>query len=351
MASTRTLIIGTIVVAAAATAVYLSSRTPTSLVLTGIVTTDDIVVSPMVTGQVTKLLVSEGDSVKQGQLLAVLAADELTADKAFYAQTEQGSAEQVQASEAALHYQEQQTAEQIRQSDAALGAVVAQRDEAVATAANAKTTLDRNEAMLKAGGVSPQEADQARMSSAAAQSRLAAIDKQIEAARATLALARSAAQQDSMRRSAFATARAQHAAAAAQTTKANVRLGYTELHAPITGIVDVSAVRAGEVASAGQPVLTLIDPNAFWVRADVEESYIDRVRLGDSLTVRLPSGETKRGAVIYRGADAAFATQRDVSRSKRDIKTFEIRLRVDNRDRRLALGMTAYVDLPLTAHP
>ena len=44
--------------------------------------------------------------------------------------------------------------------------------------------------------------------------------------------------------------------------------------------------------------------------------------------------------------DADFATQRDVSRTKRDIKTFEIRLRCDNKDRALAVGMTAYVILP-----
>jgi HlyD family secretion protein len=45
--------------------------------------------------------------------------------------------------------------------------------------------------------------------------------------------------------------------------------------------------------------------------------------------------------------DADYATQRDVSRAKRDIKTFETRLRCDNRDRRLAVGMTAFVRLPL----
>ncbi|HXI30498.1 MAG TPA: hypothetical protein VNG89_18800, partial [Vicinamibacterales bacterium] len=76
--------------------------------------------------------------------------------------------------------------------------------------------------------------------------------------------------------------------------------------------------------------------------------YIDRVRLGDALTVRLPSGVERPGTVFYRGADAAFATQRDVSRTKRDIKTFEVRLRVDNKDRRLAVGMTAYVLLPVS---
>jgi HlyD family secretion protein len=45
--------------------------------------------------------------------------------------------------------------------------------------------------------------------------------------------------------------------------------------------------------------------------------------------------------------DADYATQRDVSRTKRDIKTFEVRLRCNNDDRRLAVGMTAYVLLPL----
>ena len=77
------------------------------------------------------------------------------------------------------------------------------------------------------------------------------------------------------------------------------------------------------------------------------ESYIDRIHLGDSLTVRLPSGATREGNVFFRGVDADYATQRDVSRTKRDIKTFEIRLRCDNSDRSLALGMTAYVTLPL----
>jgi HlyD family secretion protein len=99
--------------------------------------------------------------------------------------------------------------------------------------------------------------------------------------------------------------------------------------------------------ASGQALLTLVNPDNLWVRADVEESYIDRIRVGDGLTVRLPSGETRQGTIFYRGVDAAFATQRDVSRTKRDIKTFEIRLRVDNRDRRIAVGMTAYVLLPM----
>jgi len=119
------------------------------------------------------------------------------------------------------------------------------------------------------------------------------------------------------------------------------------VRAPIAGIVDVRAARSGEVVNLGQAIVTLINPDDLWVRADVEETYIDRVRLGDKFQVRLPSGEVRSGTVFYRAADGGFATQRDVSRTKRDIKTFEVRLRVDNNDRRLAVGMTAYVLLPL----
>jgi HlyD family secretion protein len=110
----------------------------------------------------------------------------------------------------------------------------------------------------------------------------------------------------------------------------------------------VRPVRIGEVVTPGQPVLTLINPDDLWVRADIEETYIDRVRIGDKITVRLPSGDERPGTVFYRGVDATFATQRDVSRTKRDIKTFEVRLRCDNKDRRLAVGMTAYVLLPIS---
>ena len=130
-----------------------------------------------------------------------------------------------------------------------------------------------------------------------------------------------------------------------------MRLAYTEIHAPISGVVDVRAALAGEVVTPGQPIVTLINPDDLWVRIDVEETYIDRVRVGDKLTMRLPSGDEREGTVFYRGVDAGYATQRDVSRTKRDIKTFELRLRTDNADRRLAVGMTAYVVLPLTKTP
>jgi multidrug resistance efflux pump len=340
----RAVAIGAIVIVIVV-AVVIFTR-PGQLVLTGIVTTNDVIVSPQVSAQLTKLLVKEGDKVDANQLLAVLAPDELRADRAFAAQSEQGLGDQVQVSEAALRYQEKQTADQIKQAEANVATAIAQQQEAAANLSIAKLSLSRSEAMLQAGAISNQDLDQARTNSAVASARVDATTKQVESARAALALAQAAAEQIAVRRGGVLAAQRGKAAASAQTTKADVRLGYSEIRAPIAGIVDVAAARAGEIVSPGQAIVTLINPDDLWVRADVEESYIEGIKLGDSLTVRLPSGDLKRGAVFYRGVDAGFATQRDVSRTKRDIKTFEIRIRLDNKDRHLAPGMTAYVLLP-----
>ena len=343
----RPLLVLTIVLGAGYAAYAYLNRPPTSLVLTGIVTTNDVIVSPQIAGQIGRLMVKEGDSVKKDQLVAVITPDELKADTAYFAQNVEGLSSQVQESEAALRFQQRQLSDQIAQAESTLASTEAQVKAATADLENARLTFTRTQNLSQQHVVSPQELDQARTALTTAQAKLDALNRQVEAQRAAVALARSNAEQVAVRRSQVKATEHMQAAAAAQRTKADVRLRYTEIKAPIDGVVDVRAVREGEYMNPGQAVVTLINQDDLWVRADVEETYIDRVRIGDTLTVRLPSGLEREGTVIYRGVDASFATQRDVSRTKRDIKTFEVRLRVDNTDRRLAVGMTAYVLLPL----
>jgi HlyD family secretion protein len=181
---------------------------------------------------------------------------------------------------------------------------------------NARLNYERIQGLYSNNVESVQAYDQARTVADAARARVESLNKQIQAA-------------------------------AAQKEKAAVQLGYTKIFAPVSGVVDTRAALQGEVVNPGQAIVTLIDPDDLWVRADVEETYIDRIRLGDKLQVKLPSGATREGTIFYRSVDADYATQRDVSRTKRDIKTFEMRLRCDNSDRALAVGMTAYVSLPL----
>ena len=328
-------------------AYYFFTRPPSSLVLTGIVTTHDVEVSPQIGGRLVSLSVKEGESVTKGQPIAEIDPGELEAERAFYQHSAAGIESQVEEGEAALRLQERQLTDQVKQAEAAVATAEAQRSAAAADVDRAKFTLDRTRELYKQQLSPAQAMDEARTNYEAAQAKMDSIARQIDAARSAVALARSNAEQVSVRKSQLQATQHQLAAVGAQRTKADVRLGFARVVAPIDGVVDVQPAREGEVVTAGQTLITLINPDDLWVRADVEETYIDRVRIGDTLTVRLPSGEERTGTVFYRRVDAGYATQRDVSRTKRDIKTFETRLRVDNKDRKLAVGMTVYVMLPL----
>jgi len=263
---------------------YSFTQAPRKIVLTGIVTTDEVMVSSQIQGQLQGLFVQEGDAVTNGELLAQIQPQTWQADLDFY----KGSEEQATAQLAQAH----------------------------ADLENAKLNFDRISGLYSNRVESVQTYDQMRTTYGAAEAKVESIESLIQASRA-------------------------------QEEKARVRLGYTEIRAQIDGIVDTRVALQGEVVNPGQAIVTLINQDNLWVRADVPETYIDRIRLGDKLKVTLPSGAPREGTVFYRGVDADYATQRDVSRTKRDIKTFEIRLRCDNSNRALALGMTAYVELPL----
>jgi HlyD family secretion protein len=333
---------------AAIVVVWACLRHPAAISLTGIVTTDEVIVSAEISGRLQQLLVKEGDTVTNGQLLAVIQPQEWKADAAYYQGARSQSGAFVTEAEADLKFQEAQTTNQILQAEATLAATRAQVVQAEADLENADLTFKREEGLFQRGVDSRQTYDQARTTLAADKARVDSLNKQVIAAEAAVAIAKAGSEQTEARRAALQASSAMLAAATAQQEKAGVRLGYTEIRAPVNGIVDTRSALQGEVVNPAQAIVTLINPDDLWVRADVEESYIERIRINDRLPVRLPSGATRDGTVFYRSIDADYATQRDVSRTKRDIKTFQVRLRCDNRDRALAVGMTAYVTLPLS---
>src|SRR5580658_3732667 len=110
-----------LIVAALAAGVYFAivSR-GREIVLTGIVTTDEVIISSEIAGRLQQLLVRQGDSVTNGQLIAVIQPAERKAELDFYTKSAQGSSAQVTQAEADLEFQQLQTSNLIWQSEANL---------------------------------------------------------------------------------------------------------------------------------------------------------------------------------------------------------------------------------------
>lgn len=325
---------------------FATANRSSDLSLIGTVDSNQVIVSARISGRIERLLVEEGTEVKQGDVIAQLDRAELEAQsKAASAQFSSQSS-RVSSSQATAAQASGETSSDVANAQSLVQSARAQLAEAQANLEREQLDNARMVKLAAEGVASQQDRDRSSAALKAAQARVKSLEDQVKASQAALGAAQARTQQAHAAASNVSAARSEMNAAQAQLAEAETRLGYTQVVAPVSGTVSVRAARQGEVVAAGQPIVTIVDLNDVWVRAAVPETESDGVALGDALKVRLPSGRVLDGTVIFKGVEADFATQRDVGRSKRDIKTVVLKVRVDNRDQRLTPGMTAEVLVP-----
>jgi multidrug resistance efflux pump len=228
-------------------------------------------------------------------------------------------------------------------AQARLQAARAQLLQAEATMQRTESDSRRMIELAKQGVASDQDRVQAESNLKAQLATVQSLKDQVGAADADLNTALANTHQAHAAASTVQSTRGQLANAEAQLKEAEVRLGYTKIYAPVNGTVSVRAAREGEVLTAGQPIVTVMDLGDTWVRAAIPETESDHIGLGDILRIRMPGGTMTSGKVFFKAPEADFATQRDVSRRKRDIRTIVLKVRLDNPKGNYVPGMTAEV--------
>jgi HlyD family secretion protein len=324
---------------------YYLVSTPRSgdLVLVGTVDANQVIVSPQVSGRISKLLVDEGTQVKQGDLIAVLDPAELEAQANAASATIASLRSKVAETRSTQQAMQGSTSSNVANAKARLQSSRAQLLQAQATLQRVQSDSRRMVELARQGVASDQERVQAETNLKAQEAVVESLQEQVSAAKADLDTAVANTNQANAAVNTVQSARGQLSNAEEMLKQAQVRLGYTKIYAPVTGTVSVRAAREGEVLNPGQAIVTIVDLSDTWVRAAVPETYSDHIGIGDTLRVRLPGGTIVNGKVFFKSAEADFATQRDVSRSKRDIKTIVLKVRLDNPKSAYVPGMTADV--------
>ena len=320
-----------------------TTRRDDGLVLVGTVDANQVIVSAKIQGRIEKLAVDEGTTVKAGDVIAILDSAELEAQKRQAEATLASSRSRVGESQYTEIATEGYTSNDVLSSKSRVQSTQAQLVEAQADLDRQQLDTHRTVELTKAGVASPQDSDRAVAALKQAQARVDSLKQQVQSAESDLASTEARVNQAAAAVHTVDAMRGQADTARAQIAEADARLAYTKVIAPVSGIVSVRAAREGEVVNVGTPIVTIVDLNDTWVRAAVPETYGEKVAIGDILPVRLPSGSVVQGRVIFKAVEGDFATQRDVSRTKRDIKTIALKLQVDNSLQKLVPGMTAEV--------
>ncbi|MDR3750787.1 MAG: efflux RND transporter periplasmic adaptor subunit [Terracidiphilus sp.] len=321
-------------------------RPKTDLQLIGTVDANEVLVSAKISGRIQMLAVEEGQQVKAGQLIAVIESDDLHAAlEAAEANTSSqkwkltGSVDTVQQTRG-------ETSSATVNAEAVLKAARATLAQAQAQFEHQQADTSRNVALSNQGIMSQQSRDDAVTSLQADQAAVDTARENVAASEASLRQARAHELLTTVAARTVDSTRDEVANARALADQARVQVGYSQVFAPVSGKVNVLAARQGEVLAAGAPIVTIMDLTQTWIYAPLPETQADSVQVGDSLRVVMPSGVTIQGKIINKAALADFATQRDVSSRKRDIKTVQLKLLIDNPGERFVPGMTAEVYIP-----
>jgi HlyD family secretion protein len=325
---------------------FFSTNHSTDLQLIGTVDANEIVLSSRIPGLVQTLNVQEGDDVTAGELVATIQSEDLAAARNAAAAAATSQQYKLQGTQDTVRQTQGSTTSQVANAEAQVRVAQAALLQAQANYEHQQADSSRTIALAKQGVTSQQSSDEATTLLSAAQAAVDSARHSVTAANASLKLAIANTIQTQSAAKTVASTRSDMQNAQALLNQAQVELGYANVTSPIAGKVNVLAARQGEVVAAGTPIATITDLTQTWVYAPLPETEADSVQLGDSLRVVMPSGATTYGKVIAKSAEGDFATQRDVSRRKRDIVTIRLKLLIDNPGMKYVPGMLADVYIP-----
>jgi multidrug resistance efflux pump len=326
---------------------YLTTTSRSSdLQLIGTVDANEVVVSSKIPGRLQTLLVKEGDAVKAGQVIATIEAADLDAALQAAEAAAASGKWKLSGAEASVRQTQDETQSGTAAAEAQLKAAQAALAQAQAQLARQKADTSRTVALADQGIMSQQAKDEAQTSLQAAEAAVNNAAGSVAVAEATLRQSRAHEILTEVSRQTVNETRDAVANARALAAQARVEQSYAEIVAPADGVVNVWAARQGEVVGAGTPIVTIMDLGQTWVYAPLPETQADAVKLGDELRVVMPGGTSVMGRVIAKSTQADFATQRDVSKRKRDIKTVQLKLLIPNQGAAFVPGMTAEVYVP-----
>lgn len=124
-------------------------------------------------------------------------------------------------------------------------------------------------------------------------------------------------------------------AARAELTRADLDLEYMLVRAPFDGAIQERSVEVGDFLKVGDPIASFVDNRSIIVAASVSEFDAGFVRLGETATAKLATGEEVAGTIRYVAPVADEAT-----------RTFSVELEVDNSDGHLRAGGSAELYIP-----
>ncbi len=368
-------------------------KDPNTIMVSGNIEVTDVQLGFKIPGRLDVRFADEGDTVLKGVLLArlenedqkiavALAQANLAQTKSMLSEVMAGSRpEEIQLSQAKVLQARQMVLEltrgsrsqEIKSAGSDLDTAMAAEKSARAQFIQAKEDYDRFSILYKQKTVSQRDFELFRTQYEIADNQLKQAVSKINIARQALSLRKEGprAEQIEQAKAALAQAEAEYALvkagprkekieqaaalvnAAEQTlNQAMQQLSYSELFAPMDGVILSKSAEPGEYLNPSTPVVTLGDLTHPWLRAFVSEKDLGRIKLKDKVKVSTDSfpGKTYEGILSFISSQAEF-TPKSVQTFEERVKLmFRIKIDLSNPHGELKPGMPADAVISIPVH-
>jgi HlyD family secretion protein len=241
---------------------------------------DRFTVSSKIPGRVVELLVREGDSVHEGQVVAKLDDAQISA-KVDQAREAVSTLEaQLKAARLALDVLKKDVPLAVETARAVLSQARAQHSSAQSQAKQAERDAARLERLFTAGAVDRHRYEQADLSRQIALNQLRSAEEAVKTAEKQLAQAMLGYDRIKAKEAEVEALSAQLAQARASLKEALATLEDLTIRAPTSGIVTTRMVDVGEVITAGSPIFDIVNLDRLYLQVYIPEKDIGKVRLG-----------------------------------------------------------------------
>jgi HlyD family secretion protein len=229
-------------------------------------------ISPKITSTIADFKVQRGSRVKKGQLLAILENKDLAAQ----AEASKGDYDQADASYAITV--NAGVPQQIQK---------AELDAAASKSAfeAAQKVFDSRKELFQQGAVPRRDLDSAEVALAQARSQNEQAQKQL------------ADLQRLGKEQLLKAAAGTKESAEGHYRTATAQLSYSEIRSPIDGVVTDRPLYVGDLATANQPILTVMDTSALVAKMHVAQADAAQLKVGDAAQIKVEGDDSVAGRV------------------------------------------------------
>lgn len=304
----------------------------------------EITIAPKdIQARVSKLLVDEGQTVSEGQLLAQLDAAALDARYATAAAAVAALDAQISQASLDVSYTARNAEAAVAAAQAGVNSARAVIAKTQAVLTNANADYERATSLLRDGVISKRDFDLAETALRTSQADAEAAEKELARATANLAMAEAGADTVGLKRRQVLSLQESRRAAMGQLAEVQASLDERQIVAPANGTILSRLVEVGNVVSPGSPVFQMVDMSRLYVKVYIPEPDIGKLRLGDRADIAVDAFPDRMFAAhVSKIHDEAEFTPKNVETAEERLKlVFGVELTFDHPDAVLKPGMPA----------